>query len=268
MFFLPLLAALTFAAASAPLAPGSADASTTSSAPVGERALLLVLDVEAEHLPVQDRAGLGEAVTLAFARRVDVNVQSMKALAARAQLGAEQQAVGCDTSTCLAEIANAMGARYVAYTRVVRLGDIHLMRVDVFDNTTSQSIALASQQGSLSTLFAGTTRLVDALLAAGALPLLAQRVDVPATALTVAGAGVVGVGVVLGIVAVVSWNALGPATDTWGAAPTSANADAMVKAIAGAEQTVPLAVVGSMLGVAGAVATAFGAFLLTDGVDP
>ncbi len=240
--------------------------------------MLLVLDVDAAHLPPVDRDGLGEALTLALTRRLDLDVQSMRALAARAQLGAEQQAAGCDTSSCLAEIANAMGARYVAYSRVVRLGDNQLMRLDVFDNNSGRTVALASQQGSLSTLFDGTDHLVDALLAeaAGALPLRTSSaagatpssggaVDVPGIIVT--GGGVVGVavGVVFGVIASSNLTALTTASDAWVAQPTAQNAHAVIDARAAADSAVPMFVVGGVIGVAGIAAAVLGATMLADG---
>lgn len=284
MVLLPLLAvlALTVPPPSTPTSTDGASTSTTAAptpAPTSaakERALLLVLDVDAAHLPPVDRDGLGEALTLALTRRLDLDVQSMRALAARAQLGAEQQAAGCDTSSCLAEIANAMGARYVAYSRVVRLGDNQLMRLDIFDSDTGRTVALASQQGSLSTLFDGTDHLVDALLAeaAGALPLRTSSagaaspggaVDVQGILFT--GSGVVGVaaGVVLGVVGFNSLTALTTASDLWVAQPTTQNAHAVIDARPAADRALPMFVVGGVIGVAGIAAAVLGATMLADG---
>ena len=154
-----------------------------------------MLDVDAEHLSATDRAGIGEALNLALARRLDLEVQSARALQARAQLGAEQQAVGCDTTACLAEVANAMGARYVAFTRVVRLGDNQLIRLDLFDSTTGSTLAFASQQGSLQAVFTGIDALVDTvLLDASALPLRKGA----AVSANSGGGGVDVVGIVVG----------------------------------------------------------------------
>lgn len=236
---------------------------------------MLVLDVDAGHLSPVDRDGLGEALTLALTQRLNLEVQSMRALAARAQLGAEQQAAGCDTSSCLAEIANAMGARYVAYSRVVRLGDNQLMRLDIFDSNTGRTVALASQQGSLSSLFDGTERLVDALLkqAAGALPVRTTSVaaaspgGVDVQGILFVGSGVVGVaaGVVLGLVAVSNLNALTAASEAWVAQPTAQHARAVIDARGSANSAPLMVVAAGVVGVAGIVAAVVGGTMLADG---
>lgn len=286
MVLLPLLTALAIAvpppstASSAGVAaPAPAPAPTSSPPPAAttaERALLLVLDVDAAHLATVDRDGLGEALTLGLTQRLDLEVQSMRALAARAQLGAEQQAAGCDTSSCLAEIANAMGARYVAYSRVVRLGDNQLMRIDIFDSNTGRTVALASQQGSLSSLFAGTERLVDALVAgaAGDLPVRTSAAAAAASpgavdtqGILFTGSGVVGVagGIVLGLLAVNNLNALTAASDAWVDAPTAQHARAVIDARATADSAPLLVVAAGVVGVAGIVAAVVGGVMLADG---
>jgi hypothetical protein len=290
MVLLPLLAALALAVPPTSSMPASTDTAASPSpspspssliapppSPAVERPLLLVLDVDAAHLPPVDRDGLGEALTLALTRRLDLDVQSMRALAARAQLGAEQQAAGCDTSSCLAEIANAMGARYVAYTRVARLGDNQLMRLDIFDSNTGRTVALASQQGSLSMLFDGTDRLVETLLteAAGALPARSAvaasssgAVDVPGIIVTASGVAGVAVGVVLGVVAFNNVTALTTASEAWVERPTAQNAHAVIDARAIADTSLPMLVVGGVVGVAGIAAAVVGATMLADGDAP
>ncbi len=208
--------------------------SSSPPAPAAPPALLLVLDVDAEHLPAVDRDGLGEALALALARRLDLDVQSMRSLSVRAQLGAEQQAVGCDDSSCLAEIANAMGARYVSFSRVVRLGDQQLLRVDIFDSVSGRTVAMSSKQGQLSSLFSSTNEVVDTLVreAAGALPLRTVAPPPPGRGIdvgkvVVGSVGVVGVvgGVVLLAVGVGQIDDFNTATAKWNRTPSIDNAE-------------------------------------------
>jgi len=244
----------------------------TPAAASAPRPLMLVLDVEADHLAAADRDGLGEAINLALARRLDLEVQSAKALQARAQLGAEQQAAGCDTSACLAEIANAMGARYVAFTRVVRLGAEQLLRIDIFDNDTGNTVAFASRQGDLPSLFVGVDPLVDTLLkSAPGLPVRAgvgRGVDV--VGIVVGSVGVVAavVGTVIAVTGGSAATALNDASATWQTAPSAANANAVraARIAAGDGATSSVLVVGGVaLAAVGVTAAIVGITMIADG---
>jgi hypothetical protein len=55
---------------------------------------------------------------------------------------AEKQALGCtDDSSCLAEVAGAMGARYVVYGQLGRLGSIGVLTLNLFDSDKAQAIS-------------------------------------------------------------------------------------------------------------------------------
>ena len=88
-------------------------------APVAAVPLLLVVDVVGEHLTADVREAFGEGLVLALARRIDLDVQSRRSVAERMNLAVQQQETGCDSSACMAEIADALGARFVAFPRIV-----------------------------------------------------------------------------------------------------------------------------------------------------
>jgi hypothetical protein len=54
---------------------------------------------------------------------------------------AEKQALGCDTSSCLSEIAGALGAGYVVFGRVGRLDDVYLLQLNLFDSAKGRAVA-------------------------------------------------------------------------------------------------------------------------------
>jgi hypothetical protein len=58
-----------------------------------------------------------------------------------ADFEADKQAVGCEESSCLAEIAGAMGAAYVVYGQVGMLGDELVVQLNLFDASTGTAVA-------------------------------------------------------------------------------------------------------------------------------
>lgn len=146
---------------------------TTSTPPPAVRPILLVLDIGGDALADAERTELGEALTLLLAERLDLEVQSSRTLKDRVALVAEQQSVGCDTSACLAEIASAMGARFIVFGRVVVIGGTDVFRLEVFDDETARTLALTTVQGAdVPALVRGLPAAVDALVleSAGELP--------------------------------------------------------------------------------------------------
>ncbi len=57
-----------------------------------------------------------------------------------ANLEADKALMGCEADTCLAEVANALGARYVVFGRVGRLNDVILLQLSLFDSVKATAI--------------------------------------------------------------------------------------------------------------------------------
>lgn len=90
-----------------------------------------------------DEAVLAETVTKILTVELshrNFEVLSSRDLAAAASLEADRQAAGCDTSSCLMEIAEAMGADLLAYGDVVRLNKVMLVTLNVFDAKAGKAI--------------------------------------------------------------------------------------------------------------------------------
>jgi hypothetical protein len=133
---------------------------TTTMAPAG--ALMFVIDVSGDHVPLDKRQVLTEAIALAFLHRFELDVQTLRSLQDRVAFAEQQQLVGCDSSGCLAEIANAMGARFVVFSRLVNLGGQETLRVDLYDTQGAQTLAIASTRAaSFDALHAQLDELVD-----------------------------------------------------------------------------------------------------------
>jgi hypothetical protein len=186
-----LLALVLTIVAQSPVEPTAAPAGPAATAPTAATAppaaavpLMMVLDVAGDHVSLEQRQGLTESLSLALAQRLQLEVQSPRSLMDRVNFAEQQQQAGCDASACMAEIANAMGARFVVFTRIVKLGDEQVLRADVFDNVAGRSVALSVVQGgNVGDLLRRLPALVDALVleSQGALPLRAveRRIVVP-----------------------------------------------------------------------------------------
>lgn len=142
---------------------------------------MLVLDVSGGDLSTDARTSLTEALALLLVRRLAVETYSTTSLSERVGLAAEQQLAGCDASACLSELADALGARFVVFSRVIDLGGGRVLRVEVFDKDAGHTVALASVQGrDAAALGRRLPEVVDDLVtaAAGALPVRARPLDV------------------------------------------------------------------------------------------
>ena len=117
-----------------------------SGPPVPIRPLMFVVDVGGDHVEAVTRQTLTEALVLTLARRLDLEVQSPRSVRDRLGFAEQQQQAGCDSSACMTESANAMGARFVVFSRVVRLANDEILRADIYDNVSGRTIALASVQ--------------------------------------------------------------------------------------------------------------------------
>ena len=90
-----------------------------------------------------DEPGLAQTVTKLLTVELshrNFDVLSSRDLAAAASLEADRQAAGCDTTSCLMEIAEAMGADLLAYGDVVRLNKTLLVTLNMFDAKAGKAI--------------------------------------------------------------------------------------------------------------------------------
>lgn len=123
-----------------------------------EAVSVLALDLESSNLPPEDVQVLDSLVVQGLSRHAGLKVLSTADVRQMIDLETERQALGCDTSGCLAEIAGAMGARYVVYGTAGRLGDTLLVQLNLFDSTAGESIAREKIEA---TDLAGVGRAID-----------------------------------------------------------------------------------------------------------
>ncbi len=133
------------------VAPAAAPATAPDAAPdaAPPRTKLLVLDVQGGELEPEQRATLTSTVAARAARFASLDVLSSADLRQLADLRADQAAAGCDdaASSCMAELANALGAKLVVATRAGKLDALTVVTLQVFDVTTGTAQGRASVQG-------------------------------------------------------------------------------------------------------------------------
>ncbi len=158
MRFLDVVATCTavvvFVVASpASASPDSASpVSATPAAPAtprgaGARLRVLVLDFEGQQVDAESRSGLVGLVAARIAQTPELDVVAGADLRRMVELEAEKQTVGCTASSCLAEIAGAMGAELVVFGDLSRVGSTMILNLNTYDAARAQSVGRVSVRG-------------------------------------------------------------------------------------------------------------------------
>lgn len=118
-------------------------------APTPQRAKLLVLDVQGAELEATQRETLTSTITARAARFPSLDVLSSLDLRQLADLRSDQAAAGCEdaSSSCMAELANALGAELVLASRVGKLDAVTVVTLQLFDVKKGEAQGRASVQG-------------------------------------------------------------------------------------------------------------------------
>lgn len=108
-----------------------------------EKPKLAVLDVQAVGVAQEAAVALGDSMTQELARRGFFDVISSSDI--RALLGVERQKqlLGCEESSCTAELSGALGARFVLQSSLTRLGSTLQLSVQMMDTSKAQTVARA-----------------------------------------------------------------------------------------------------------------------------
>lgn len=148
------------------LAAGGAHAQSDDRAEAAAQAKPRVLVLELERNNVDEAIGdvLLAALVEAMAER-EIEVISSADLKQLADLEADRQATGCDTTSCLAEIAGAMGARYVVFGALTSVDDLKVANLSLFDAEQAKPVGRQTIRGeSARELIDATPAAADALL--------------------------------------------------------------------------------------------------------
>lgn len=183
-----------------------------ASAPATVRKRLLVLDFRNDG--VEDRTVLiiRDALTTNLARNVSLDVVSTEDVRRSLDVEAAKTARGCDTQTCMAEIASALGADYIVFGNIGSLGGLLVGDVSLVEVTSGRSLGRESfEVRSAEDLPAGIRTAGSRLVTMAGI--LREQPSGPSP-LFVAGAGVTALGVAsLGVGAVFASSSYGVIRD-------------------------------------------------------
>lgn len=138
-----LVALCLLGAVRAPLVRAATDEvpPAPSTAPSTARTPLLVLDLTPEGAVEPSTVRLlGSLVTSELSRYPELLVLSNTDVKQMVNVEAERSMLGCSSESCLAELADALGARLVVYGSVGMLGTRTVLTLNLFDSQTTQSL--------------------------------------------------------------------------------------------------------------------------------
>jgi hypothetical protein len=117
------------------------NAAPTSAAPASnEKPTLIILDLQARNTD-KDMAALVTAVLgTSFEQTGIFQVRTESDVRQAMDFEADKESMGCDTDSCLAEIAGAMGAQFVAHGTVGALGNTTLVTVSLYEHAKAKSL--------------------------------------------------------------------------------------------------------------------------------
>jgi|GEM_PF-554245 len=124
--------------------PGAA-APTVAAAPP-ERQRVLVLQPSSAAFDAATVATIAGLIIVELSADKRLDVISAAEVRRLAELEGERQTIGCTDTSCLAELAGAMGARYVVFGDVGTLGSLVVMNLNLFDGATTQAISRVTVQ--------------------------------------------------------------------------------------------------------------------------
>jgi hypothetical protein len=111
------------------------------------RRKVLVMDLENKGVPPDELEIINGLVAYQFS--LDPSLETMSGADVRqlVALEADRQTMGCTAdSSCLAEIAGAMGAEWVVFGHVGKLGNLILLNLNLFDSMKAKAVARSSLQ--------------------------------------------------------------------------------------------------------------------------
>jgi hypothetical protein len=123
-------------------------ATETSTSTNTKRVKVLVLDLEAIGTPSPEQVHFVTAeVARALAEPGNLEVLTADDLRRLAALEGDKQAAGCDQTSCLAELANALGAEYVVFGTVGKIDDSLVVELSLFHAAEARAVGRRDARG-------------------------------------------------------------------------------------------------------------------------
>jgi TolB-like protein len=106
-----------------------------------ERLRVLVLNVVPREVPASAAETIEGLLTVKLSERKALNVVSRADLAAALSMEADREALGCNETSCLGEIAGALDARLIVYGDIARVEDEVVVTLSLFDAEQASALA-------------------------------------------------------------------------------------------------------------------------------
>ncbi len=132
----------------------------------GDSVRVLVLEPTGARFKASDRGAFANLIANALSRRPEFEVVTHAEVKKLLKLEAQRQAVGCDETDCLKNLAKTMSARLVVFTQADQLGKEMILTLTAYDSVEGKNVGRATARGN--TLESLPSRLrvaVDALIA-------------------------------------------------------------------------------------------------------
>lgn len=130
---------LTSASLRAQAAPPAAPPAPATTTQAPQRVLLLDLEALAVE-PATARIIDGLLTDAVHRHSAQLELLTAADMRQMLELEATKQGMGCTTESCLAELAGAMGARYVVFGQVGKLDTLTLVQLNLFDSRAARSL--------------------------------------------------------------------------------------------------------------------------------
>ncbi len=105
----------------------------------GVRIRVLVLEPTGSTVEPSLRTAMAGLLTVELGRYEALDVVSADDMKKAVELEADKQLAGCTQSSCLAEIAGALGARLVVFGDAAQLGSVTVLTVNLYDSERGES---------------------------------------------------------------------------------------------------------------------------------
>ena len=105
-----------------------------------EKPRVLVLEPSSEVVDKQTLTTIASLMLVELSKSRSLDVISAGDVRRLAELEGEKQSMGCADSSCLAELAGAMGARYVVFGDVGQLGTLLVLNLNLFDSAKATAV--------------------------------------------------------------------------------------------------------------------------------
>jgi hypothetical protein len=159
---------------------------------------VIVLDLAGANIDAESTKLINGLIASLASENKDLELTTGSDLRASLDVEVQRQSAGCSASSCLGEIAGALGARYIVHGDLGKVGSDIVINLSLFDSTVGTALShTTTTLPDLGVLRAKLRPDMHALLAPlGGLP----PDEAPTPVLAIAGAGALGVGVVAGVV--------------------------------------------------------------------